>query len=229
MTDELRSLEDDIEKLCADIRKGIDGLPKMNATDKQNKIAYLNGRINRVKQLYKEFKLEMRDLSKVEADPWNKKAKAFMDTINKLNQDIGWSQDKDSLTGGANAVTQDPDAMTTQQVLEKGEKIQKEDLSSLDRTIQTLEQTKETGVAIGQRLAEQTEQLGKIGEGIHEVNAYLKLASRELRAFVRRTATDKLIMGFACLIVLGIIFIIIWSAMNGKADTSVEQFDPTAE
>jgi len=227
MTEELRTLEEDIEKLCADIRKGIDGLPKMNATDKQNKVAYLNGRVNRVKQLYKEFKLEMRDLSKVEADPWNKKAKAFMDTINKLNQDLTWSQDKDSLTGGANPVAQDPDAMTTQQILEKGEKIQKDDLTSLDRTLQTIEQSKETGVAIGQKLAEQTEQLAKIHEGIHEVNAYLKLASKELRAFARRTATDKLIMGFVCLIVLGIIFIIIWSAVKGKADTSVEQFDPT--
>ena len=64
-------------------------------------------------------------------------------------------------------------------------------------------------------LAHQTEQLARVEEGIQEVNTYLKLASKELRAFVRRTATDKIIMSFVCLIVIGIIFIIIWQSLKG--------------
>jgi len=98
----------------------------------------------------------------------------------------------------------------------------------LDRTLQTIEQAKETGVEIGTTLAQQTEQLQKVGEGIKEVQQYLKLASKELRAFARRVATDKLIMSFICLIVLGIIFIIIWSAVKGNnANTNVpDSFTP---
>ena len=65
-------------------------------------------------------------------------------------------------------------------------------------------------------MAEQTEQLEGVHQGIQDVNVYLKLASKELRAFVRRTATDKLIMSFVCLIVVGIIFIIIWQSIKGK-------------
>jgi len=223
MTDELRDLETELEKLVADIRKGIDGLAKLSTTEKQNKVSYLQGRINRAKQVYRNFKLELRDLPKVEADPWNKKAKDYMDQINKLSQDLSWSQDKDSMNvNGGPPATQDPDAMTTKQILEKAENIQKKDLEGVDRILQNIEQTKETGVAIGENLAKQTEQLGKVNEGIQEVQSYLKLAGKELRAFSRRVATDKLIMSFVCLIVIGIIFIIVWSAVKGnKANTNV--------
>jgi len=223
MTDELRDLETELEKLVTDIRKGIDGLAKLSTTEKQNKVSYLQGRINRAKQVYRNFKLELRDLPKVEADPWNKKAKDYMDQINKLSQDLSWSQDKDSMNvNGGPPATQDPDAMTTKQVLEKAENIQKKDLEGVDRILQNIEQTKETGVAIGENLAKQTEQLGKVNEGIQEVQSYLKLAGKELRAFSRRVATDKLIMSFVCLIVIGIIFIIVWSAVKGnKANTNV--------
>jgi len=223
MTDELRDLESELEKLCQDIRKGIDGLAKLNAAEKTNKVSYLQGRINRAKQVYRNFKLELRDLPKVDADPWNKKAKDYMDQINKLGQDLSWSQDKDTMNAnGGPTATQDPDSMTTKQVLEKAENIQKKDLEGLDRVLNNIEQTKETGVAIGEKLATQTEQLQKVQEGIQEVQSYLKLAGKELRAFSRRVATDKLIMSFVCLIVIGIIFIIVWSAVKGnKSNTNV--------
>jgi len=226
MTDELRDLETELEKLCTDIKKGIEGLAKLQGADKQNKVTFLQSRVNRAKQVYRNFKLEMRDLPKADAEPWNKKAKEFMDQINKLNSDINWSEDKSA--NGAPPENQDPDSMTTKQILEKADKIQKTDISSLDRTLQTIEQAKETGVEIGTTLAQQTEQLQKVGEGIKEVQQYLKLASKELRAFARRVATDKLIMSFICLIVLGIIFIIIWSAVKGNnANTNVpDSFTP---
>jgi len=211
MTDELRDLETELEKLCQDIRKGIDGLVKLKAAEKQNKVTFLQNRINRAKQVYRNFKLEMRDLSKVDQDPWNKKAKDFMDQINKLSSDLNWSaDDKEALMGNGQApAQQDPDSMTTKQILEKASNVQKQDINHLDNMLQTLEQTKETGVEIGNRLGQQTEQLQKTIEGVQEVQSYLKIASKELRAFARRVATDKLIMSFICLIVIGIIFVII--------------------
>jgi len=225
MTEELRDLEAELEKLCQDIRKGIDGLVKLKAAEKTNKVSYLQGRISRAKQVYRNFKLEMRDLSKVDQDPWNKKAKDFMDQINKLSSDLNWTgEDKAALMGnGETPATQDPDSMTTKQILEKGDKIQKTDINALDNVLQTIEQTKETGVEIGNRLGQQTEQLQKTIEGVQEVQNYLKIASKELRAFARRVATDKLIMSFICLIVVGIIFVIIWESVKGnKAKAKVD-------
>jgi len=228
MTEELKDLEAELEKLCQDIRKGIDGLVKMKAAEKTNKVTYLQSRISRAKQVYRNFKLEMRDLSKVDQDPWNKKAKDFMDQINKLSADLNWSaDDKEALMGNGQApAQQDPDSMTTKQVLEKASNIQKTDINALDNVLQTIEQTKETGVEIGNRLGQQTESLQKTIEGVQEVQQYLKIASKELRAFARRVATDKLVMSFICLIVVGIIFVIIWQSVKGnkskgKVDGSV--------
>ena len=36
MSEELQEYEQELEKLCADIRKGIDGLVKLNGAEKQN-------------------------------------------------------------------------------------------------------------------------------------------------------------------------------------------------
>jgi SNARE protein len=106
--------------------------------------------------------------------------------------------------------------MTTKQILEKGSNIQKQDINALDNMLQTIEQTKETGVEIGNQLQQQTEQMHKVIEGTQEVQQYLKIASKELRAFARRVATDKLVMSFICLIVVGIIFVIVWQAVKGN-------------
>jgi len=224
MTDELNDLDAELDKLCQDVRKGIDGLKKIkDAGEKQNKIAYLQSRVNRAKQVYRNFKLEMRDLPKAEVDPWSKKAKDYMDNINKLGQDLTWAQDNggNAKEGEAPPPT-DVDQMTTKQILDKASATQKKDIDALDRVISNIEETKAIGVEIGSELSKQTEQLAKVGEGISEVQAYLKLAGKELRAFVRRTATDKLILAFICLIILAIIFIIIWSSVKGNnSDTNV--------
>jgi len=217
MTDELNDLDAELDKLCQDVRKGIDGLKKIkDATERQNKIAYLQSRVNRAKQVYRNFKLEMRDLPKTEVEPWQKKAKDYMDNINKLGQDLTWATDNGGKgKDGEAPPPTDVDQMTTKQILDKASNIQKKDIDALDRVIQNIEETKAVGVEIGSELAKQTEQLQKVGEGISEVQTYLKLAGKELRAFVRRTATDKLILAFICLIICAIIFIIIWSSVKG--------------
>lgn len=107
--------------------------------------------------------------------------------------------------------------MTTQQVLEKGAKIQDESIKSLDRTIGVIEQTKNLGSETAQALAAQTEQLGRISEGVDEVESNLQQANKQLRAFARKIATDKIIMVFLCLIVCAIIAIIIIKVVDNSA------------
>jgi len=227
MTDELRDLDEELNKLCQDVRKGIDGLGKMKGSEKQNKIAYLQGRITRAKQVYRNLKLELRDMPKVDAEPWQKKVKEYMESINKLNQDLTWhTSDKEALIGTTKA-EEDPDTMNTKQVLEKASDIQKKDISSLDETLKILDQTKEVGANIGIELKKQTEQLQKTKEGVHEVQQYLKMANKQLRALARRVATDKLIMSFICLIVCGIIVIIVYSIVKGKTSSSSSSASPT--
>lgn len=77
---------------------------------------------------------------------------------------------------------------------------------------------------INKKLAEQTEKLRKIDEGLEDVQANLKGAARQLRSFARRLATDKLIIVFIFLILGGIIFVIVWSATHKGAKSSVVEY-----
>jgi len=119
------------------------------------------------------------------------------------------------------------DAMTADEVLDIGKKTQAASLDSLGRTINTIEMSKQVASETAQKLHEQTDQLKKIDEDISEIQANLKMAGKELRAFARKIATDKLIMGFIVLIIIGIIFVIVWSIVHPKAKTSVpDAFKP---
>jgi SNARE protein len=84
----------------------------------------------------------------------------------------------------------------------------------LERSRRTIEQTAEVGRETSGKLKAQTEQLGRIGDDLDKIETTLKRADRELRAFIRRMATDKVIMCFMMLIVLGICAIIIYQIVN---------------
>jgi len=63
-------------------------------------------------------------------------------------------------------------------------------------------------------LHQQTEQLARTEDQMKEIDMNLKEATKLIRSFARRTMTDKLVLGFICLIALAIIFIIIWSILK---------------
>lgn len=220
MSDEVRDYDEELEGICEEIRKGIDQISspksKLKPQERADKINYLNGRVNRAKQVFKSLKVELRDLPKSEAEPYQKKVKQYNDDINKFIQDLTWISDKEALVEGSTTTTtpQQMDAMTTAQLLEKGQKVQEKSLDSLGHTLQTIDSTKEVGSATAQKLHEQTEQLVKVGEQVDEMQSYLDQANKELRSFVRRIATDKIILGLICIIVVGIIVIIVMSALN---------------
>ena len=71
-----------------------------------------------------------------------------------------------------------------------------------------IEESKQVGAETAAKLKGQTEQLKNIDQDIMKVKSNLKRADLLLRAFMRRMATDKIVMVFMCLIFLGIIIII---------------------
>mmetsp|Transcript_12212 Transcript_12212/g.16874 ORF Transcript_12212/g.16874 Transcript_12212/m.16874 type:complete len:224 (-) Transcript_12212:675-1346(-) len=223
MSEELQDFDEELERLCAEIKKGIDALPKMKPQDRQSKVTYLEGRINRAKQVFRSFKVELRDLSKAEGAAYHKKAKEYNETINKLIQDLNWLQDREDLFDGTQR-PQDVEQMTADQIIEKGAQIQQDSITSLGRTLQTIENTKEVGTATAARLKEQTEQLRKVGEDIEEVQANLKVAGKQLRAFVRRMATDKIIMCFIVLILIAVVVVIVLRIVKGGSGGGIDSF-----
>lgn len=107
--------------------------------------------------------------------------------------------------------------MTTDDILNKAQRTQQQTVDTVDRIIKQVDETKNIGAETTQKLKEQTEQLARAEDGLNEIDDNLKLASKQLRSFARRVMTDKLILGFACLLVLAIIFIIIWEAIKNHS------------
>jgi len=111
--------------------------------------------------------------------------------------------------------------MTADEILDKAAKTQEKSLDSLDSTLRIIEDTKGVGAETAAKLSSQTQQLTRVGEGLSEVDSYLKLASNQLRSYARRMATDKIILCFIFLILGGIIAIIVYSALHKNANTNV--------
>jgi len=223
-TAELDDFDEELEKLEGEIRKGIDGLKKVKEPERTNKVNYLNQRIQRMKTVQRSYKVELRDLDKTVAEPYQKKSKQYMDTINKLTQDLTWASESAALkeTKGGPPVkkNEDLDTMTADEIVDKGAKTQEKSLDSLDSTLRIIEDTKGVGADTAAKLSGQTQQLQRIGEGLSEVDSYLKLASNQLRSYARRMATDKIILCFIVLIIGGILTIIIYSALHKNSNTN---------
>jgi t-SNARE complex subunit (syntaxin) len=103
-----------------------------------------------------------------------------------------------------------------EQTYERGVRVQKDTLASLDETIRITELCKATGVNVNQELTIQTEKLKNVHDETKQVNSNLEKGSKELRIFSRRMATDRFIQTLICLIVCGIITIIIILTIKHK-------------
>jgi hypothetical protein len=67
----------------------------------------------------------------------------------------------------------------------------------------------QVGAETAAKLKEQTEQLERVNADLDKIDTNIARARRQLRVFMRRMMTDKIILGFLFLIVIGIVVVII--------------------
>lgn len=211
MTEEIKYYDEDLTELIEEIEKGIDGLRKLSPVAKADRITELQGRMQRARQVLQAFKVEMRELPRDEAATYDAKAKQHHATLQKLHGDLQWAKTEGSAAeGGAKNV----DEMTAGEIIQEGAKIQDKSKAAVDRMKRQIEESKQVGAETAQKLKGQTEQLKNIDQDIMKVKSNLKRADLLLRAFMRRMATDKVVMVFMCLIFTGIITIIACKALG---------------
>ena len=92
--------------------------------------------------------------------------------------------------------------------------VQNGSLASTKASKAVLNDTIALGSDSARKLAEQTERLEAIDQGIGQVQSNLKQANRQLRTLVRKLTNDKLILAFLFLIVLGIVGAIVVSIVK---------------
>lgn len=102
-------------------------------------------------------------------------------------------------------------SLNADEIIAKASSFQKQDFQSLDHTLAIISDTMAVGRDTALSLQQQTEQLSRIMDSVDSVDSNLVLISKHFRVFLRRMATDKLIMALLLLVLCGIIIAIVVS------------------
>lgn len=107
-------------------------------------------------------------------------------------------------------------------------KTQNKTLGTLDDAERILLATEDTAAEATAKLKSQTEQMRKINEDLDQLDSEVERAKKELNAFIRRMMTDKILICFAILVVLGIILVVVFNFVIKKKDSGNAEDVPVA-
>ncbi len=88
------------------------------------------------------------------------------------------------------------------------EEIQKEDLRSLDRTLASINDSKEVAIETGIQLKAQTDQLAAMADDVDETEGILSSSIRTIGQMAKRVGSDKVVWVFAFLVLVAVIVVI---------------------
>lgn len=202
---------EELDDLLRQVKSGIDGLSGMSGGERSTKLKNLKSSMTRAKNVLHSMKVELQDVEEREKAVFSKKIseyKSKYDGIHRELQAAGNASAKAELRDGASPRGDGNPHSNSEQMLDEAGKIQADDKKSTKRMLRQIEQTKELGADTMSTMKAQTEQITHIHQGLEEIDSTLGMAAQQIKQFSRKMATDKLIMGFLFLVVVGVITII---------------------
>lgn len=251
MTPELEQIDGEIHDIFGALQKGFQKMDKIKDSNRQAKqLEDLTVKMKECKRLIKEFDRILKDEESNNPPEINKQLndrKQFM--IKELNSYVTLRKTYQSSLGNNNkrvelfdmgAGSSEPaaedniqmaSAMTNQQLIDAGRNQMDQTDQAIERSKMVVAQTVETGAQTAATLTQQTEQMKRIGNELDTVHFSLKKASQLVKEIGRQVATDKCIMAFLFLIVLGVIAIIVVKIVhpNNKNIRDIPGLAPPAQ
>lgn len=225
MTEEIQFLDDEMRDVLAQVQKGIEelmspGAKKLSFDARAEKVANVQQRLDRAKKLNQSFRVELRDLQRDSLKEFEAKGREHSQNITKLGTDLQSAKSAlergDLLEGKEAPKPVDLETASTKQVIDHGKAIQAKSSESLGRAAKLVNQSEAVGAETAARLKEQTEKMKGIYSNVDKIESDLQRADKIMRAFMRRMATDKLVLCFILLIIAGIITIVAYKATQGS-------------
>ena len=103
----------------------------------------------------------------------------------------------------------------------------------LRSALRTIEETKAIAADTMVTIHINNGRIEAVTKDVNEIDSNLTIASKHVRTFTRRLATDKIIMGFVLLIFIAVVFIIVSILSSyiyfSLTDTGVENFEQLVE
>jgi len=251
MSPELEQIDGEIHDIFRALQNGFQKMDKIKDSNRQAKqLEDLTGKMKECKRLIKEFDRILKDEESNNPPEINKQLndrKQFM--IRELNSYVTLRKTYQSSLGNNNkrvelfdmgAASSEPaaedniqmaSAMTNQQLIDVGRNQMDQTDQAIERSKMVVAQTVETGAQTAATLTQQTEQMKRIGNELDSVHFSLKKASQLVKEIGRQVATDKCIMLFLFLIVLGVIAIIVVKIVhpNNKNIRDIPGLAPPAQ
>ncbi|KAG2540516.1 novel plant SNARE 13-like [Panicum virgatum] len=251
MSPELEQIDGEIHDIFRALQNGFQKMDKIKDSNRQAKqLEDLTGKMKECKRLIKEFDRILKDEESNNPPEIHKQLndrKQFM--IKELNSYVTLRKTYQSSLGNNNkrvelfdmgAASSEPvaedniqmaSAMTNQQLIDVGRNQMDQTDQAIERSKMVVAQTVETGTQTAATLTQQTEQMKRIGNELDSVHFSLKKASQLVKEIGRQVATDKCIMAFLFLIVLGVIAIIVVKIVhpNNKNIRDIPGLAPPAQ
>jgi len=209
MVDDIKVTEDELNNLFDEVDQVLKEIQGLSGREKTDRIDYCRTRTDRIKRSMTEFRTEVRYLSYDEQKTYKAKIEAFEARYKEQLNSLQFAE-KNEVTGGGIGT------MSTDQMLNRADAIQQQDISMLQNMARITEQDKEMGVETLAQIDEQNEQLRNAQRQVEHINSDLDIAKKTLRQIANRYATDRLILVFVVLLALAILIAIIVAAIKKR-------------
>ncbi|KAN0041767.1 hypothetical protein ACTFIV_004317 [Dictyostelium citrinum] len=215
--------EIELEKIIYEVEKGIKDLGKnKKGIEARGGADLLKNRIDRLKQVLRSYKIDLRELPKNELIKYKSKVKNYEEQIKKLENDLNWvekvASDGNTIGSPIDSNNNNDEKLKNdveyQSVLKKAKETQQQDIKITKGILQTVIETNNVGTSALEEMKIQEDQMNRIINDMDIIDGNLKLATRQMRAFARKMATDKIILGLILLIVAGIIVVIVYKTIK---------------
>ncbi|KAM0984650.1 hypothetical protein EV2_012430 [Malus domestica] len=232
MSPQLEQIHGEIHDNFRALANGFQKLDKIKDSNRQSKqLEELTGKMRECKRLIKEFDREVKDEESRNPPDVNKQLNDEKQSmIKELNSYVQLRKTYMNSLGnkkvelfdmgaGVSEPTADENvqmasAMSNQELINSGMETMDETDQVIERSKKVVEQTVEVGTQTAVTLKGQTDQMGRIVNELDTIQFSIKKASQLVKEIGRQVATDKCIMLFLLLIVIGVIAIIVVKIVN---------------
>lgn len=229
MSEELAEIDGQIADIFRALSNGFQKLEKIKDSNRQSRqLEELTGKMRECKRLIKEFDREVKDLE-YKNDPdtnkmLNEKKQSMVKELNSyvaLKKQYASNLDNkrvDLFEGPGEGLAEDngllASSMTNQQLMDNGNQMMDETDQAIERSKKVVNDTVNVGTETAAALKAQTDQMSRIVNELDSIHFSIKKASQLVKEIGRQVATDRCIMAFLFLIVIGVVAVIIVKLVN---------------
>lgn len=173
----------------------------------QAKLPVIADMLERANLAIRSYKIELLDIPQNQKKIYEESLNIHKANIKKLSERYSW------LTKSARP---NNSQMTDNQILNEANMLLDDSAKSLIRSKQLVNDSHQIGASTMVALSEQRNQLNNINKEVDDIQNNLKRAGKQLNNFIRRMATDKLILCLICLIISASIVLICISLIDAR-------------